>query len=197
MSGDSKPAHGLISAQPNLDRCELDEGVVVSVKFVISGCDAPGLFNFIEEPFDKVEGPSLLCGHHQDPMPRSGIGLKQTWPNRAATSQTDPKRTSNPSRTLQALTDQTHVDGDARSNCPASFCKASPMTAGWTYVPRRRNGTGSRAAARFLIPARSGSSLCRRCPRRITVASTGSPSGCSFLKRHDIACEHSYFVRAP
>ena len=39
------------------------------------------------------------------------------------------KHTSNPSRVLQTLTDQTLVDGDARSNCSASFCKASPMTA--------------------------------------------------------------------
>jgi hypothetical protein len=74
--GDSKPAYGLISAQPNLDRCELDEGVVVGLEFAISGRDAPGLLDFIEEPFDQVTGPSRLCGHHQDPMPSYGMGAK-------------------------------------------------------------------------------------------------------------------------
>ena len=64
--------------------------MVVGLEFVISGCDALGLLNFIEEPFDQIAYPSRLCGHHQDPMLRSGIGLKQTWPNRAATSQADP-----------------------------------------------------------------------------------------------------------
>ena len=75
-TGDFKPAYGPICAPSNLDRCELDEGVVVSLEFVISGCDAPGLPDLIEEPFDQVAGPSRRCGHHQDPMPRSGIAPK-------------------------------------------------------------------------------------------------------------------------
>jgi hypothetical protein len=53
-TGDSKPAHGLISAQPNLDRCELDEGVVVGLEFVTSGCDAPTLFDLVEKPFNHI-----------------------------------------------------------------------------------------------------------------------------------------------
>src|ERR1700730_3374367 len=45
---------GLISAQPNSDRCELDEGQIVGREFVISGHNTPTLLDVVEELFDQV-----------------------------------------------------------------------------------------------------------------------------------------------
>ena len=155
------------------------------------------MLDFVEEPFDQIAYPSRLCGHHQDPMPKSGIGLKQTWPNRVATSQFgfeadfEPKSRTTVANRLDPCRWRRAVQ--LRGQFLQSFADDCGMDICSKTAQRNRK----LAAARFLIPARSGSPLCRRCPRRITVASTGSPSGRSFFKRHDIACEHSYFVRAP
>jgi methyltransferase family protein len=45
---------GLISTQPNSDRCEFDERQIVGCELVISGRDTATLLDLIEEPFDAV-----------------------------------------------------------------------------------------------------------------------------------------------
>ena len=45
---------GLISAQPNSDRCEFDEHQIVSCELVIPGRNTPTLLDLVEEPFDQV-----------------------------------------------------------------------------------------------------------------------------------------------
>ena len=45
---------GLISAQPDADRCQLDEGEVIGSEFVVTGGDTPTLLDLVEEPLDEV-----------------------------------------------------------------------------------------------------------------------------------------------
>ncbi len=45
---------GLISAQPNPNSSELDEGKVVGCELVVAGSDTPTLLDLIEEPLDQV-----------------------------------------------------------------------------------------------------------------------------------------------
>jgi hypothetical protein len=48
---------GLISAQPNPNRSEFDEGKVVCGQFIISGGDAPALLDLIEEALHQIACP--------------------------------------------------------------------------------------------------------------------------------------------
>jgi hypothetical protein len=41
----------------NADGCELDDGKEVDREFVIAGCSAPTLLNFVEESLDQVPRP--------------------------------------------------------------------------------------------------------------------------------------------
>src|SRR5581483_8709431 len=45
---------GLISTQPNSDRCEFDERKIVGCEFVAPGRDTPTLLDLVEEPFDQI-----------------------------------------------------------------------------------------------------------------------------------------------
>ena len=48
---------GLISAQPQTDRRELDEGKIVGGELVVAGGDTPVLLDLVEEPLDQVSRP--------------------------------------------------------------------------------------------------------------------------------------------
>ena len=45
---------GLINSQPDADSSDLDHGEVVGGEFFVACCDAPELFEFVEETFDPV-----------------------------------------------------------------------------------------------------------------------------------------------
>jgi hypothetical protein len=49
-----KLGRGLISAQPNSDRCKHDERQIVCREFVVSGRDTPTLLDLVEEPFEQI-----------------------------------------------------------------------------------------------------------------------------------------------
>ena len=45
---------GLISTQPDADCGDFDHGEVVGGEFFVARCDAPELFEFVEETLDPV-----------------------------------------------------------------------------------------------------------------------------------------------
>lgn len=47
---------GLITAWPNPNGCELDEGKIVCGEFVIPGSDAPALLDPVEEALRQIAG---------------------------------------------------------------------------------------------------------------------------------------------
>jgi len=47
---------GLINAQPQPDRRELNESEVVRCKFVVARCNPTTVLDFVEEPFDQFAG---------------------------------------------------------------------------------------------------------------------------------------------
>jgi hypothetical protein len=46
----------LINAQPQPDRCKLNEGEIVCREFVIASRDPTTVLDLIEEPFDQISG---------------------------------------------------------------------------------------------------------------------------------------------
>lgn len=56
-------------AQPEADRCDVDEPEEALGGFVVTGSDASGVLQFVEAPFDEVLEPVELAvdGHAQFP----------------------------------------------------------------------------------------------------------------------------------